>query len=58
MPIVVKYVDTNFILTCSSKALYEDYGMYIINKLGLFGTCNVLVADYQYSTATLSYKSL
>ena len=35
---------TNFILTCSSGALYKGY--------------NFLVADYLYNTATLSYKSL
>ena len=34
----------NFILTCSSRALYNYY--------------NFQVADYWYSTATLSYKSL
>ena len=41
--VMIKNVDTsvttqNFILTCSSGALYNNYGRYTISKLGLLAT--------------------
>ena len=45
---------TNFILTCSSGALYNNKGRYTVSKLGLLAT-----TFWQQTTDnTLSYKSL
>ena len=44
--------------SCSTWALYKDYGMYVHHSQATSISYTFLVADYWSSTATLSYKSL